>query len=44
MAKRLRDNIAAPDFKLTDTNGNLVSLSDFKNRKNVVLVFNRGFF
>jgi len=33
----------APDFTLIDTQGEEVSLSLFKNRKNVVLVFNRGF-
>jgi peroxiredoxin len=33
----------APDFALKDFNGNLVRLSDYKKRKNVVLVFNRGF-
>lgn len=34
---------AAPDFTLTDTDGEEVRLSDFRNSKNVVLVFNRGF-
>ena len=33
----------APDFTLTDTAGKQVSLSDYRNHKNVVLVFNRGF-
>jgi peroxiredoxin len=33
----------APDFTLIDTQGEEVSLSSFKNSKNVVLVFNRGF-
>lgn len=33
----------APDFELTDTTGQTVRLSDFRGRKNVVLVFNRGF-
>ena len=36
-------NKPAPDFTLTDFNGNEVSLSDFKGKKNVLLVFNRGF-
>ena len=33
----------APDFTLTDTRGRPVSLSSFRGRKRVVLVFNRGF-
>jgi peroxiredoxin len=33
----------APDFSTTDSEGNPVRLSDYKNRKNVMLVFNRGF-
>jgi peroxiredoxin len=33
----------APDFTLTDTSGNQVSLSQFTGKKAVVLVFNRGF-
>jgi peroxiredoxin len=37
-------NTPAPDFTLTDFNGNEVSLSDFRGNKNVLLVFNRGFF
>jgi peroxiredoxin len=35
---------SAPDFKLGDFNGQQVSLTDYRNRKSVVLVFNRGFF
>jgi peroxiredoxin len=34
----------APNFTLNDYNGQPVSLSDYKYQKNVVLVFNRGFF
>ena len=33
----------APDFTIADSEGNTVTLSDFKNKKNIVLVFNRGF-
>ena len=34
----------APDFKLPDYDGNPVSLSDYLGVKQVLLVFNRGFF
>ncbi len=37
-------NKPAPNFTLTDFNGNEVSLADFQSKKNVLLVFNRGFF
>jgi peroxiredoxin len=33
----------APDFILTDTQERTVRLSDYRGKKNVVLVFNRGF-
>ncbi len=33
----------APEFSLPDFSGAQVSLSDFRDRKNVLLVFNRGF-
>jgi peroxiredoxin len=33
----------APDFEMTDSQGKTVRLSDFKGKKHVVLVFNRGF-
>lgn len=33
----------APGFTLPDFSGNPVSLSDFRGRKNVLLVFNRTF-
>ncbi len=33
----------SPDFSLADYNGRTVRLSDFLGKKNVVLVFNRGF-
>jgi peroxiredoxin len=41
--KKLIAGVTAPDFTLTDTNGNLVSLSDFKGKKRVVLILMRGF-
>jgi peroxiredoxin len=33
----------APDFELTDLEGQTVRLSDYRGRKHVILVFNRGF-
>jgi peroxiredoxin len=33
----------APDFEVIDSEDELVRLSDFKGKKHVVLVFNRGF-
>jgi peroxiredoxin len=33
----------APDFTATDSEGEKVRLSDYRGKKNVVLVFNRGF-
>lgn len=36
-------NTPAPDFRLKDFKGNTVSLSDFRGKKNVLIVFNRGF-
>jgi peroxiredoxin len=41
---RVELNQPAPDFTLTDFKGNEVRLSDLQNKKNVLLVFNRGFF
>jgi len=35
--------LSAPDFELTDVNGNLIRLSDFRGKKPVVLAFLRGF-
>jgi peroxiredoxin len=40
---RVAINLPAPDFTLRDYRGDEVSLSEFKNKKNVLLVFNRGF-
>jgi peroxiredoxin len=31
------------NFSLTDTQGNIVKLEDFRGKRNVILVFNRGF-
>jgi peroxiredoxin len=36
-------NMPAPDFELADFQGQTVRLSDYRGRKTVFLVFNRGF-
>ncbi len=36
-------NAPAPDFTLADFRGEMVRLSDFKDRSNVLIVFNRTF-
>jgi len=36
-------NTEAPDFTLPDYRGEPVSLSSFRGRRHVLLVFNRGF-
>ncbi len=41
--KRIKHGEKARNFTLTDTQGTDVSLSDFEGKKNVYLVFNRGF-
>lgn len=41
---RVALNTPAPVFTLVDFNNNSVSLADFFGRKNVLVVFNRGFF
>jgi peroxiredoxin len=40
---RVALDLPAPEFSLPDFDGTQVSLSDFRDRKNVLLVFNRGF-
>ena len=41
---RVSINTPAPDFTLQNFQGEKVSLSDFRGKANVLLVFNRGFF
>ena len=41
---RVELNVKSPAFTLNDFNGKSVSLSDYKKKKNVMVVFNRGFF
>lgn len=40
---RVELNTQAPAFSLPDFQGRTVSLSDYVGRKNVLVVFNRGF-
>jgi cytochrome oxidase Cu insertion factor (SCO1/SenC/PrrC family) len=39
----VHEGSAAPDFSLVSFKGNSVKLSDYRGRKNVVLVFYRGY-
>lgn len=41
---RVELNANAPQFSMPDFNGKSVSLADFMDQKNVLVVFNRGFF
>ncbi len=43
MSNKVAVNTQAPDFELPDFHGRPVRLSDYVERKHVVLVFNRGF-
>ena len=40
---RVSVNTPAPDFALQNFQGEMVHLSDFRDKSNVLLVFNRGF-
>ena len=40
---RVALDATAPDFALEDFQGQMVRLSDFRGKMNVLLVFNRGF-
>ena len=41
--ERVKVGQPAPDFTLEDGNGKSISLSDFRGKKSVVLVFYRGY-
>jgi hypothetical protein len=41
--ERVRVGLSAPDFTLESMDGNLVALSSYQGKKNVVLVFYRGY-
>jgi peroxiredoxin len=40
---RVELNKKAPDFSLDGVGGGVVKLSDYYNKANILLVFNRGF-
>lgn len=40
---RVSLNVPAPDFALKNIKGEMVHLSDYREKSNVLLVFNRGF-
>jgi peroxiredoxin Q/BCP len=40
---RVKVGQPAPDFTLEDSDGKAISLSDFRAKKSVVLVFYRGY-
>jgi peroxiredoxin len=44
MSHVIQLNTPAPDFTLNDYTGDPVRLSSYEENKNVILVFNRGFF
>ncbi len=43
MIPKIAVNTPAPDFTLDDFLGENVRLSSFKDKSNILLVFNRGF-
>ncbi len=43
MSKQVALNKPAPDFTLRTFDGEQVMLSDYRGRRHVLLVFNRGF-
>ncbi len=42
--EKVKEGTPAPDFALEDVNRKVYRLADYKGKKNVVLVFYRGFF
>ena len=40
----IENNQTAPDFVAADSEGRVIKFSDYRGKKNVALVFNRGFF
>lgn len=43
MSKKIELYQQSPDFELVAQNGKLFRLSDYRDKKNLILVFNRGF-
>ena len=43
MAEQLVVNVPAPEFELTDTNGQIIKLADYRGKQPVILVLLRGF-
>ena len=43
MSNAVKIDKEAPDFTLTTFDGEEISLIDFRGKKNILLVFNRGF-
>ena len=43
MSNRVQIDTIAPDFTLDDFQGQTVRLSDYRGKKHIVLIFNRGF-
>lgn len=43
MSNQVQINTPAPDFTLKDFNGKTISLKDYRGKKHIFLVFNRGF-
>jgi peroxiredoxin len=43
MTNRVQIDQPAPDFSLKDADGQKIKLSDFRDKSNLLLVFNRGF-
>lgn len=40
---RVQVDTPAPDFELCDAQGRVVRLSDFRGKRHILLIFNRGF-
>lgn len=43
MSNKVSLNKKSPDFELVDLDGKIFRLSNFREKKNIILIFNRGF-